>query len=177
MGRPTRVALGEVVGAHGLRGEVRVRVFGDGPDNLLQAPWLALGAGPDDEALEPIEVIAAEPGARGEMRLRLPGITTREGAAALTGLLILGEVEHLERLPDGEYYGYEWVGCRVEDQDGRPVGTVRAIWDTGAHDVLVVEDETGREILLPIADALLREVDVEAGRIAMEVAPGLLDPD
>ena len=59
---------------------------------------------------------------------------------------------------------------------GRTIGTVKEIWETGAHDVLVVEGEDGRSCLVPTARALMKEVDVEAGRIVVEDLPGLFDP-
>ena len=176
MTRPTRVVLGEVVGAHGLDGRVRVRLFGEGPENLLRARRLALGGGPDDPAAREVEVEQAEPGRRGEIRLRLSGIRSREAAGALGGLLVLGDPARIEPLPEGEHYWFELVGCAVEGQDGGVIGTVRAIWETGAHDVLVVETAEGREVLLPAARELLKEVDAEGRRIVIEVPPGLLDP-
>lgn len=60
--------------------------------------------------------------------------------------------------------------------DGEEVGTVRELWETGAHDVLVVEGDDGRDRLVPTARALLREIDPAAGRIVVEDVPGLLDP-
>jgi 16S rRNA processing protein RimM len=88
---------------------------------------------------------------------------------------VLVQAAELEALPAGEYYGYQLVGCRVEGQDGVPVGTVREIWETGGPDLLIVEGEGGREHLLPAA--LLREVDVEGRRAVVELLPGLLDGD
>lgn len=170
------VALGEVIGAHGVRGELRVAVLGDGPANLLRVRSLvAIGADgiPDREEME---VEGAAAGRPGEVRLRLRGIESREAAQALAGLRLGARPEALEPLPDGEWYWFQLVGCAVEAADGRALGTVRALWATGAADVLVVEDETGREVLLPAAADLLREVDVERGRIVIEVPEGLLDP-
>ena len=173
-----RVVLGRVIGAHGTRGELRVAVFGDGPDNLLRAPELALEAErPGSGARERIaEVTSAAPGRPGEVRLTLRGIESREAVQALAGLLVSVAPRHLAPLPDGEFYWYQLVGCAVEAHDGRALGTVRALWETGAHDVLVVEDEEGREVLLPAAADLLREVDIARGRIVIEVPEGLLDP-
>jgi 16S rRNA processing protein RimM len=53
---------------------------------------------------------------------------------------------------------------------------VKEIWETGAHDVLVVEGEDGRRVLLPAAREFLREVDVAGRRVVIDVIPGLLDP-
>jgi 16S rRNA processing protein RimM len=165
-----------VIGAHGTRGELRVAVLGDGPANLLRVRSLvSIGA---DGVPDPIarEVESAALGRPGEVRLRLRGVGSREAAQALTGLRVGALPEQLEPLADGEIYWFQLIGCRVEAHDGRALGKVRALWETGAHDVLVVEDETGREVLLPAAADLLREVDVEQGRIVIEVPEGLLDP-
>ena len=81
----------------------------------------------------------------------------------------------LERLPEGEYYEYQLVGCRVEGEDGQAIGTVREVWSTGASDVLVVESEEGEQRLIPTGGDFLREVDLEGRRIVIEVIPGLLD--
>jgi 16S rRNA processing protein RimM len=169
------VVLGEVIGAHGTRGELRVAIFGDGPANLLRAPELMLG--PRTE--EPDRTVAVEravTGRPGEVRLTLRGVESREAAQALAGLRVSVEPRHLEPLPNGEFYWYQLIGCAVEATDGRALGTVRALLETGAHDVLVVEDAEGQEVLLPTAGDLLREVDVARGRIVIEVPAGLLDP-
>jgi len=163
-----------------MRGEVRVSVFGDGPGNLLRAPELVLldpATGAADPAGRVVEVLEAAPGGRRgeEVRLVLGGVGTREAAAALAGLLVGADASHLEPLADGEYYWFQLVGCEVRSHDGRALGIVRALWETGAHDVLVVEDEQGRQVLLPAAADLLREVDVERRRIVVEVPQGLVD--
>ena len=80
-------------------------------------------------------------------------------------------------LQDGEYYWHQLVGCRVESREGRVVGTVREIWETGAHDVLVVESVDGSQQLISTARELVPEIDLEAGRIVVASLPGLLDPE
>lgn len=165
-----------MVGAHGLRGEIRIRYLGDGPEGLSRMPALWLGATPEDPQARRYEVERLSEGRRGEVRADLAGVSDRDGAEALRGLYVMGETGRLEPLPEGEYRWYELVGCRVEDPTGRPVGTVREIWETGAHDVLVVEDEEGERHLLPTARPFLLEVDPAGGRIVYDVIPGLLDP-
>ena len=171
--------LGRVLGAHGLRGQVRVRYFGDGPENILGVPRLALAEperGIDGPAAEEFEVEGGAAGRPGEVRLALRGIANRDAAQELKGRLVTGDVEHLSPLPEGEFYWYELIGCRVQATGGRTIGTVKEIWETGAHDVLVVEREDGRSCLVPTARALMKEVDIEAGRIVVEDLPGLFDP-
>ncbi len=83
--------------------------------------------------------------------------------------------DRLEPLAPGEYYGYQLMGCRVERVDGREIGVVRDIWPTGEANVLVIEGEGGVEHLIPAAEELLREIDIEGRRIVVDVIPGLLE--
>src|SRR5262245_6140651 len=105
-----RVTLGRVIGAHGLRGELRVRLEG-GTDNILRAVsrlWLAREEG-DPKSVE-ARVRAVGSGRRGEARLALEGVVSREGAEALRGRLVQARVADLGPLEEGEYYQYELVG-------------------------------------------------------------------
>jgi 16S rRNA processing protein RimM len=158
---------------------VRVRYFGDGPENILGAPRLTLAepeGGIENPAAEEFEVEGGAAGRPGEVRLALRGIADRDTAEGLKGRLVTGDPEHLSPLQEGEFYWHELIGCRVQARGGRTIGTVKEIWETGAHDVLVVEGEDGRSCLVPTARALMKEVDVKAGRIVVEDLPGLFDP-
>lgn len=167
--------LGRVVGAHGVAGLVRVRWFGDDGSHLLAAEDVVLARSAEDPETATVAVESASHGKPGELRMRLAGVETREQAEALRGRLVLGEAAALPPLETGEHYWYELIGCRVETVDGRDIGRVIEIWDPGAHDVLVVEDEKGRRQLVPAAEPFLREVDVAGRRIRIETIPGLLE--
>lgn len=173
---PNGVVLGRVVGAHGLRGELRVRLLDEDDSNLRSVPRVRLGREEGDPKAVEAPVRAVGSGRRGEARLALEGVESREAAEALRGLWVVARSEHLAGLRPGEFYQYELVGCRVEDAGGRDLGVVRGIWETGAPDVLVVEGDDGTERLIPCAPGILRDVDVEARRIVIEAPPGLLDP-
>jgi len=170
-----RVALGRVVGAHGMDGQLRVRFFGGAPDNLMRLETALLAESEDAADAERFEVTRATPGRREEVRMTLSGVSDRESAERLRGKLVVVEASQLEVLPEGEYYSYQLVGCRVEGADGQLIGTVREVWPTGAVDVLVVEGEKGARQLIPAAEDQLRRVDIEARRIVIEILPGLLD--
>jgi 16S rRNA processing protein RimM len=119
-------------------------------------------------------VATLAPGRREEWRVTLEGVEDRDASEALRGRAVFVAADALAPLPDGEFYAYQVVGCRLEDEHGRPVGTVKGIWETGS-DVLLVEGADGAEHLVPAA--LLREVDPEAGRAVAEIPPGLLETD
>jgi 16S rRNA processing protein RimM len=160
---PRYVALGRVVAAHGVSGQLRVRYFGDGPEELLRHDRVVVGRSEADPEAAEFEVV------------RAVGVEDREAAERLRGRLLMTGPEALEPLRSGEYYGYQLLGCRVEGHDGRAIGVVRGIWPIGENDVLVVEGEGGTEHLIPAVRDLLREVDVEGRRIVVDVIPGLLE--
>src|SRR3990172_6310511 len=143
------IPIGRVVGAHGLRGGLRVRYFADAAENLLDLKRVALGRSEDDPEAKPFDVRAAAPGRPGELRIDLAGLRTRDEALAQKGLLVMAAPGELRALGPGEYYGYQLLGCPVEGEDGTTVGTVREIWETGASDLLVVAGADGGPAPLP----------------------------
>jgi 16S rRNA processing protein RimM len=173
------VVLGRVVGAHGIRGQLRIRYFGDGPENLLAVDRVFLAdpkRGQDDPEPKEFQVVGGGQGRQGEARLALQGISDRDAAGALRGCWVLVGVGELDALPDGEHYWFELIGCRVESTTGQLIGTVRELWESGAHDLMVVERDDGRRVLVPTAGALLCQVNVSEGRIVVEDVPGLFEP-
>ncbi|MBW2291545.1 MAG: 16S rRNA processing protein RimM [Deltaproteobacteria bacterium] len=134
-----------------------------------------LGDRRDDPNAKSYEVEFVGTGRANEARLGLAGVIDRDASQALRGLLVLAEESALEPLDDDEFYWHQLVGCEVETETGERVGTVREIWETGAHDVLVVRDEAGRQNLIPTARELTREIDIPGRRIVVAAVPGLID--
>jgi 16S rRNA processing protein RimM len=171
---PAGVPLGRVIGAHGLRGELRVRIGGDDLTGLAGVSSVRLvreGSGTVAE----YRVASVRPGRPGEGRVALAGVGDRDAALALRGCTLLARSSELPGLGAGEYYAYELVGCAVEDGEGRPLGIVTSIAETGAADALVIEDAAGVERLVPAVQPLLARVDLAAQRIVLDLPPGLLD--
>jgi 16S rRNA processing protein RimM len=170
-----RVELGRIVGAHALKGEVRVRILGDGPDNLLSLPgaWLASSLEATDARY--IEIDGGGSGRGGEVRLTLRGISDRDTALGLRGLLVLGLEADLAPLDEDDFYWHQLIGCEVETQEGEPVGHVKEIWATGSHDVLVVIRPGGGQVLVPTARQIMTSVDLDTKRIVIDPLPGLLE--
>jgi len=82
--------------------------------------------------------------------------------------------EALPPTAEGEYYYYQLIGLRVEGVDGRAFGVLRAILDTGSNDVYVVKGDD-REILIPAIAEVIREVDLQHGKMIVDPPEGLLD--
>lgn len=174
---PDGVPLGRVVGAHGLRGELRIRVSGDDLANLESVPRVRLVREQGEPETSEYEVERSRPGRSGECRMALRGVTDRDAAEALRGRLVLVRPGDLPLLPPGEFYAFQLVGCQVRGPGGAALGTVRGVLDNGAQSLLRVEDAAGVEHLVPAVPPLLREVDVAARRIVIDPPPGLLAGD
>ena len=152
--------MGRVSGAHGVKGQLRIGLDADDADTLRDVTRLVLaGERPDAP----------------DSRYEIESLGAGRAAEALRGREVFVAKAELAPLAEGEHYGHELIGCRLEDESGAPLGQVRDIWATGAPDVLIVDGEDGREHLIPAA--LLREVDPAGGRAVVEVLPGLLDPE
>jgi 16S rRNA processing protein RimM len=110
---------------------------------------------------------------KGLVYLRLSGIDDREAAAELGGRLLAIPESELEPLPEGQYYRFQLIGLSVVSREGEELGRVTEVLSTGANDVYVVHGDRG-EFLLPATDQVVREIDLETGRMLIDVLPGLL---
>jgi 16S rRNA processing protein RimM len=82
--------------------------------------------------------------------------------------------DELPALPEGELYQHQILGLRVVSDDGLNIGRLESILETGANDVLIVRQATGGEILLPVIDDVILDIDLDAGEIRVHLTPGLL---
>ncbi len=157
------ILLGVVVGAHGLKGEVKVRTFTQTPDRL--------GAyGPlhgKDGRIFIVDAVRAVDAASAIARFE--GMASREGAEALKGLELYVARAALPEAEAEEFYHADLVGLRAEDEEGRLIGHIRGIHNFGAGDVLDIEKPDGSDALLPFAREFVPIVDVRSGRVVIAV--------
>ncbi|MET0552675.1 MAG: ribosome maturation factor RimM [Vicinamibacteria bacterium] len=167
------VAIGRIVKPQGRHGEVVVESFSDVPERF---PSLreAYVPGPGGTA-RAVRVTSCWPHKQ-RFVLKLAGVESIDDAEQYRGLeLRIGE-EELAALPDGSYYHHQLRGLRVEDERGAPLGEVTEVMTPGATPVLVVKGQGG-ELMIPLADAFVHEVDLARGRMVatrpeMTVAEG-----
>jgi 16S rRNA processing protein RimM len=151
-----QVVLAAVAGAHGIGGEVRLKLFAAGLDSLTRHREVRIG----DRAFTLISVrAAAQPIAR------FAEIADRSAAEALRGQLVAVPRSALPPLEDGEYYHADLIGLRCETAAGETLGSVVAVENFGAGDLLEVERPDGRRVLLPFRDGV---ADLRDGRIVAD---------
>ena len=151
-----RIALAAVAGAHGVKGEVRLKLFSDGIESLSRHDKLLVG-GVERRLLSIRD--AKTPVAR------FDGIADRSAAEALRGSLIEVERSALPPLEAGEYYHADLIGLPAVDGHGNPVGTVVAVENYGAGDLLEIERAGGTRALIPFKPGI---ADLEDARIVLD---------
>jgi len=154
-----RVALAAVAGAHGIKGELRLKLFADSVESLSRHQRLHVGG--RELALKDIKDGGKTAIARFE------GVSDRSAAEALRGSLVEVDRDQLPPLEAGEYYHADLVGLPCVDEAGAAVGTVVAVENFGAGDLLEVERPDGKRSLIPFRDPIAR---LDGDRI-------VLDPD
>jgi len=168
---PTAVAVGEIVGAHALRGLLRVRPYQPSTPAFVAGRRVLLER---DGAWEELTVTHAGAHGRGMLLLGLDGVADRTAAEALRGTRLLVRRADLPALDDDEYYHHEVLGFTVETVDGAVVGTIAGVMANGIHDVWEVRAGT-REHLIPVVADVVRVIDHDARRVRIDPLPGLLD--
>jgi 16S rRNA processing protein RimM len=174
-GRPKRVCVGAIGGAHGVRGLVRIKSFTETPGDLTAYGELT------DEAGERRFSLTVTGRVKGAVLARIADVADRDAAAALKGTRLYVARDALPPPAADEYYYADLIGLAVELPDGTAVGRVRAVDDYGAGDVLEVALDRprggGPVVMVPFTRAAVPVVDPDAGRIVVNPLPGLLEPD
>lgn len=163
---PERVSVGRVLRPHGVRGEVVVEVLSDVPDRL--APGRRLWAFGN----RPVTVESQRPHKSGAL-VRFAGIDDRDRAEELRDALLEVDRSEVPAAPEGTYYWYQLLGCRCS-AGGEDLGEVTDLVEDGGGLLLVVSRD-GRQVPIPFVRSFLKEVDVERGRIELDLPEGLLE--
>ncbi len=163
------LAIGKVIRAHGLRGEISVAVLTEFPDRFDTTEWVYLG---DEFEATPYRLEHYRWHQK-NILLTLAGVTDRTEAEKLRGQLVQVPLAEAVPLPEGAYYFYQLIGLAVVTTDGEELGSIVDIIETGANDVYVVE-KAGRQILLPAIDEVIQSIDLEGGVMVVQLIDGLI---
>ncbi|WP_353108635.1 ribosome maturation factor RimM [Salinisphaera dokdonensis] len=165
------VVLGHVSGLFGVKGWIKVYSYTRPAANLIEYEDWLIGR---QDAWRPFRVIDAREQGKTLIAQIAPGdespLADRDAAAALIDFEIAVERDQLPEPEPGEYYWFDLVGLDVVNRDGTELGRVKAMMETGANDVLVLQGD--RERLVPfVVGEIIDEVDLKAGRIVADWDP------
>ncbi len=163
MPRDDRILLGIVGAAHGVRGEVRIKSYTAEPMALA-----GYGALTDDSG-RAIEIARAR-SAKGDMLVaKIKGVDDRSAAEALNGTRLYIERDRLPAPDADEFYHADLIGLLAETPDGAALGTVTAVEDHGAGDILDIAPADGAPtLMIPFTQAAVPLVDIAGGRIVVD---------
>ncbi len=154
------VVMGKVAAAQGLQGWLKIQVFTEYLDSLLDYTTWYVG---NDGTWQPHQVIEAN--VHGKVLIaKLQGVADRTAAEKYKGLLVAIPREQLPLAAEDEYYWFDLIGLAVESESGDKLGVVESLLETGANDVLVVKGGHG-ELLIPFIASVVLEVDMASKRI------------
>ncbi|HEY5346959.1 MAG TPA: ribosome maturation factor RimM [Rhizomicrobium sp.] len=155
------ILLAAIIGAQGLKGEVRVKTFTQSPDALTRYGAL------HDKDGRSFTITALRVAKPGEAVMALAGVISREAAEALKGTELFVAREALPAPGEEEFYHADLVGLRAEDELGRMLGTVSALHNFGAGDVIEIVRADGDHIHLPFTRETVPVIEIAKGRIVI----------
>jgi 16S rRNA processing protein RimM len=160
-------SIGRIVGAHGIRGEVKLEIHSDHPERLKQLRRVYFDDDPTPRRLRAVRLHGSQ------ALLTFPDITDRDTAQALRGTLVRISGSQARPLEDGEFFHYQLIGLSVYDEAGQLLGKLEEILEAGEVDIYIVRDADKREHLFPALKEVVLEIDPAADR--MVVRPQVWD--
>lgn len=164
------ICVGAISGAFGVHGEVRLKSFTAEPAAIADYAPLST-----EDGARSFDVTITREVKQG-FAARLSGVLTKEQADALRGTRLYAPRDRLPSLPDDEFYHADLMGLAVHDTGGALIGTVKAVHNHGAADLLELAlPGSSKTVLLPFTQAAVPTVDLAASRIIADPPEGLLE--
>lgn len=162
---PGHITVGQVLQAHGVLGQIRVRVLSDVPERFDPGQTVHIGPGV-------FRISSSTPSGHGHAMLLLDGVTTRDAAQSLVGQPVTVPEAAAPLLEEGEYFHFQLLGLRVLTEEHEELGQITEILETGSNDVYVVSGPSG-EVLVPALADVVREVRLNDRLMIVDLPDGL----
>ncbi len=166
-GEPVHLAIGFLRRPHGVQGEIIMDVHTDFPERVKPGRKVLVG-----EKHQPLTFDTVRPHGDG-LLVSFRGVDTPEDAGRFRNQWVYVKASDVPPLPEGQYYQYELIGLDVVEDNGNPLGKLVEIMETGANDVYVVRDESGKEILLPVIPSVILNRDMDRRLLTVHLLEGL----
>jgi len=166
-GEPVYLVVGFLRRPHGVQGEIIMDLHTDFPERLRSGRKLLVG----DEH-KPMTLASARPHAKG-MLIKFKGVETPEDVGQFRNQWVYVKASAVPPLPEGQIYQHELFGFKVVDENDNVLGELVEIIETGANDVYVVKDDSGRELLLPAIPSVILDLDPARRLMRVHLLEGL----
>ena len=151
-----RICVGAVAGAHGVKGDVRIKTFTENPMDIA-----AYGALLDEAGQNTFEILNTYPDKMGA-RVRFRNVTSRSQAEALRGTRLYVERDHLPELDEEDFYHTDLIGLTAVTVQGEKLGMVKAVHNFGSADLLEIEGQ-----FIPFTKINVPEIDFKLGKLTV----------
>ena len=158
-----KVCLGAIVGVHGIRGEVKVKSFSDDERHLIRYGALSNESG--DRTFD-VKIVGHS---KELLRVKIKGVDDRNTAETLIGTGLYVNRDVLPKLDDEEYYHTDLIGLEARLQNGDAIGSVNAIYNFGAGDLIELKLKDGQLEMLPFTKQFVPVIDVKNHFIIVEM--------
>ncbi len=170
-GEPLFLAVGKLRRPHGVRGEILLEVLTDFPERFQAGAVVYVGPRRVPLTLRSVRAFRDD-----LLLVAFEGYADRDAVGVLRNQLVLVPAEEAPPLAEDEVYYHQLLGLQVVTDQGRPLGRLVEILETGANEVYIVRpEEGGPEILLPAIDEVVLKVDLEQGVMVVHLLEGLLE--
>lgn len=162
--------VGKIINTHGLRGEVKVVTWTDSPEVFEGLKNVVAKTRGQEINL----VICGVKYQKNNIIVKFKEIDAIEDAEKLKNAVLSASREELGELPEGVYYIADLVGCEVFDDSGK-IGVLADVFTAGASDVYDIKRDGKKNLLVPIIDGVLKNVDISGKKIDIKIPEGLED--
>ncbi len=162
--------VGQIVNTFGIKGQVKVVPFTDDINRFEELKEIYIEK-KNELKLFQIEKVNYS---KNVVLLKLKGIDSIEEANKYRNCYIKIDRKDARKLPEGTYFIVDLLGLDVYTDENKLLGKVDDIYNTGSNDIYVVKDEMGKQILLPAIKDVLKQVDLDNGKITVHIIEGLI---
>ena len=166
-----QLEAGKIINTHGLRGEVKVVTWTDYPEVFEDIEFLYVHKKTGDERLD-IKNIKYQ---KNNIIVKFSQINDIDEAKKYKNMILYVDRDQMPPLPEGMNYIVDLIGLEVYNEEGEKIGVIADVFNTGANDIYDVKREGKKNLLLPVIDECVKEVDMENGRVIVNVMEGLDD--
>ena len=161
--------VGKIVNTHGLRGEVKIVPWTDTPDVFENLAYVFVNTRQGQKKLTVKQVKYQ----KNNLIVKFSEIDRIEEAEQYKNSVVLAEREMLGELPEGVYYIADLIGLEVWEENGAKIGVIADVFNTGSNDIYAVKREGKKDLLLPVIDQVVLNVDLEQREITVHLMEGL----
>ena len=163
-----KICVGVILGAHGIRGQVRLRSLTDDPESIFKYKPLTSEDGQREFRIKRQGI------SRDDYIASITGVDDRNASEALQGTKLWVDSKKLPKPKKGEFYEKDLVGLNTVDAAGKPYGKILTVHDYGAGTFFEIGTNKKDSFMLPFTDACVTEIDAEGGKVTITVPEGWL---